>query len=700
MKIPICKFVTRLGHGLVAMTLACVTASPVLAYNSPVHVFSINDVQGGFSGSTFGPAGAIQDTSIICGVAGGAGCPDGIGPVTDKSGVTLYPVDSEFGYYVVDFLGAVQKVRDNDYLEGFVGNIPEGGIMISNAATDTYKVKPPLGTWCRGLGGNSVKCETEHYTTMEHVLSCHEVIPYFFSLPDLDTQAVLSFPPAAMDPRTFDCTFAGLDDVAYIISGGVLTSERLVNATPCEAVGDPVGCQMFPNDKTDMANNVALTTDYSVQLKDDGKPLYGWGTMHKRPNDVRMYARLQLPDEWKVPGADFTVTRAHLVVNHWITNNPNDQLRPEDLENEAATGRKPSYRIEGTPGTSTEVWKSTVPCYEGDSDAIDTEDGNVDPTFIGVGTVLRNMPYALDPAATPGTLPEDDPYALSADLVKGFTNAYYTTINRDPFEWSYDSDPDPLVQDFVGSPVPDDTLGEFISGPRWRLKPNKFGQDLPGLEIPLVECSPPPFEKDNIKYNVGVPTTTIINLLDWDTATKGPSPLATSKGWVDVTNNGFVEVADIINGIPVTTNGLPMTSDLDLAVYIKGDRKAVAVYEAWLEIDYTGEPGTTFDAEITDLIVPSPVAVSSIRNQNIITVRNNGPAVAEGSVDMSVESSAGWTASGWTRRLSIPAGASRTYTFNWNAMTTPQTLTWTFNVNAPGDTDLSNNTATAVSVVQ
>ena len=108
---------------------------------------------------------------------------------------------------------------------------------------------------------------------------------------------------------------------------------------------------MFPNDKTDMQNNIALSTDYSVQLKDDGKPLYGWGGLHKRPNDIRMYARLELPDEWKEPGADYVVTRAELVVNHWITNNPNDQLRPEDLENEAATGRKPSYRIEGTPGT-------------------------------------------------------------------------------------------------------------------------------------------------------------------------------------------------------------------------------------------------------------------------------------------------------------------------------------------------------------
>ena len=61
---------------------------------------------------------------------------------------------------------------------------------------------------------------------------------------------------------------------------------------------------MFPNDKTDMQNNIALGADYSVQLKDDGKPLYGWGATHKRPNDVRMYARLALPDAWKVEGAE------------------------------------------------------------------------------------------------------------------------------------------------------------------------------------------------------------------------------------------------------------------------------------------------------------------------------------------------------------------------------------------------------------
>ncbi|MGB5335214.1 MAG: hypothetical protein WBN07_06315, partial [Woeseiaceae bacterium] len=113
---------------------------------------------GGFDGSTFGTEPVDPDTgfSIICGV-GFTSCPEDNGPVVDKQGVTLYPVDSEFGFYVVDFLGAEGKVRDGDYMEGFVGNIEENGVQVgikvANAPTLKYKVKPPLGTWCQGLGG-------------------------------------------------------------------------------------------------------------------------------------------------------------------------------------------------------------------------------------------------------------------------------------------------------------------------------------------------------------------------------------------------------------------------------------------------------------------------------------------------------------------------------------------------------------------
>jgi hypothetical protein len=94
---------------------------------------------------------------------------------------------------------------------------------------------------------------------------------------------------------------------------------------------------------------MAVSESYSVTLKDDGKVMYRWGNLIKRPNDVRMYAKTPLPAEWKETDSEtsefvnITVTKAYLVIDHLITNNPNDQLCPEDLENEGATGRKPEY---------------------------------------------------------------------------------------------------------------------------------------------------------------------------------------------------------------------------------------------------------------------------------------------------------------------------------------------------------------------
>ncbi len=49
--------------------------------------------------------------------------------------------------------------------------------------------------------------------------------------------------------------------------------------------------------------------------------------------------------------------------------------------------------------------------------------------------------------------------------------------------------------------------------------------------------------------------------------------------------NDFVEEG-IVPG--VTTNGLPMTEDFDLAVYIKGDRKPTALFSARLVINGDG----------------------------------------------------------------------------------------------------------------
>ncbi|TGD73450.1 hypothetical protein E4634_10470 [Mangrovimicrobium sediminis] len=567
------------------------------------HTFSVLDLQGTGQGRNFGPRNTYNDAGIlnwpraICGidVRGSEACPlDGPQPFVDKGGITLYPVNTKFAFDVVDFLGAqVVGINDGEYGEGWVGDITENGevvgVKVSNAETDTYKVKPPLGTWCQGLGGTSIKCSTEHYTVMEHVLSCHETVPYFYADPVTGQQALLSFPDPA--DGTFDCTNAALDDNLLII-GGANDGLRLTSVTPLPEAGG----QIYANDNTTVLSDIATGTDYSVTLKDDGKPLYRWGSLIKRPRDIRFYVPMPLPAQWKEPGVDYPVTRAELQITHWITNNPNDQVRPEDLENEAATGRQVSYQEEGDGS-----WTSLYDCYEGDGDYLPTEEGETDPVPIGAGTVLRQTDtYALDPMATPGTSRNDPPYAFSSDLVGAFTNAYYTSINRDPFEWSYVNVDDAAAgtYDFVGTQWPlseaemDAQNLELVSGPRWRLKANKFGQDIPGLEIPLIECSAPPFGHDNIKYEVGSIVTTVINLLDWDEATNGPSPLSSTRGWVDVTANDFVEVAgyqdkveDGLDPVPFTTNSTPMTSDFDLVVYIKGDRKSTALYSARLVVE-------------------------------------------------------------------------------------------------------------------
>ncbi|MEZ5503368.1 MAG: hypothetical protein R3E50_12245 [Halioglobus sp.] len=578
------------------------TEAAVRVYGT-AHTFTINDLQANLDGQTFGQGGTYGASGIantpaaICGIGlpTTVTCPaDGPQPMVDKEGIRLFPVNSNFGFDVVDFLGAQEKsFLDGRYEEGFVGNIVKDnkviGVKVSNAETDTYKVRPPMGTWCQGLGGTSIKCSTEHYTVMEHVLSCHEVIPYYFADPSSGQQAYLTFPNP--EDGTFDCAEAALDD-NLIIRGGENDGQRLASATP--------GDQILANDNTTVLRDIAVSQDYSVTLKDDGKPLYRWGSLIKRPNDIRFYARMTLPDSWKQPGADFPVLGAALMVKHWITNNPNDQLRPEDLENEAATGRKPSYRVEANGD-----WTSLVDCYEGDGDYLPSEEGSVDPVPIPAGTVFKNAGFALDAGDDPGTQREDNPYAFSADLTDGFTNGYYTTVNRNPFQWSYVRQDAVNVFNFVGSdaPLSFEALAnqklKLVSGPRWRLKANKFGQDVPGLEIPMIECSPPPYGNDNIRYQVGTEVTTVINLLDWNVAVNGPSPLSTTRGWVDVAANNFVtvagetsEVAPGLNPVKYTTNGLPMTSDFDLAVYIKGDRKSTALYSAILLI-WVDEPPVT-----------------------------------------------------------------------------------------------------------
>jgi hypothetical protein len=271
--------------------------------------------------------------------------------------------------------------------------------------------------------------------------------------------------------------------------------------------------------------DILASEDFAVTLKDDGKYLFRWGTSDKAPTDVRLLTTIELPPEWKT-GDVYRVTRAELAVVHTIGNSPNDQIRPEDLENEGATGRLPTY-TEQPDGT----WTSNVDCYESDGD------------FIPAGTVLKNPDWAI-------------PQAGSADLQFGFTNAWYTTLDRDPFET------DPVSG----------------TGPRWRLKAPKFGQDIPGVEIPDVDCMEPPVKKDHIKYETGELTATVIDLLDWEAGVE--SPMALSTGWIAPTIQEFGDVPG------VTVNGVELTEDLDLSVYVKGEGKALNLYKAVLYLDY------------------------------------------------------------------------------------------------------------------
>jgi hypothetical protein len=144
---------------------------PDTTFYETTHLFSIDDVMGGFDGSTFGDSGAKQDRTIICGAPNSDvpsdECPE---TMSDKDGTTLYPIDSEFGLNVLDFVGGQRLVRDNNWQEGFAGDIEGGGVKISNVGTSTYKVEPPLGTWCQGLSSTAVKCSTEHYSGMYALL--------------------------------------------------------------------------------------------------------------------------------------------------------------------------------------------------------------------------------------------------------------------------------------------------------------------------------------------------------------------------------------------------------------------------------------------------------------------------------------------------------------------------------------------------
>ena len=479
------------------------------------HVFSTADVTGTFDGLTQGTVGdgtPVVDFNAV--------------PEITKEGVLLYPINSEFGYNVTDFVGAVEKdfVLDPAYEEGWVGDLtgPVGeqmGLVISNSPTDTFKTPALLGTWLGGLGGDTIKASTEHYVVMQNILSDQR------------------YPgdPDALYP---------LDDNLKMV-GGEYDGQYVVDILPL--VGDVNGDGVVdikdilqPNE-TQISENILVGADYSVTMKDDGKLLYRWGNVIKKPNDVRIEASLDLPDEWLQRSTEpedngliplFRITQAELVTNHTITNNPNDQIRPEDFENESAIGTLPTYEI--LPDGK---WVTTDAYYAGDG------------TLYPAGTVLRDP--ALVTAIAGSTLVAIG--ATSSDLDMGFTNAWYTTMDREPFEAVLNED---------GT--------DYIVGPRWRLQPDKYGQDLPSVDIPLDPSLPPPPTKDELKYESGADTTTVINLLDWALPV---SPLSISAGFQNLSGTTSI-------------NGLNMTDNFDVAFYLKGDINPATLYDTTLVMTY------------------------------------------------------------------------------------------------------------------
>jgi len=677
-------------------------------YNSPTHIFSIDDITGTFSGLTFADdPGFLDLTGSV------------VTPYIDKDGNELYGIDSEFGFYVNDFLGADQKVLDGDYAEGFAGNILDPsdstsviGLALRNAETDVFRSGAPLGTWSLGLGGATVKASTEHYNTMADVLSDQAfpgdpdaIAPLDNDLKMLDLRP--TGPDGALEPGlvheyyveeltealqraidnvggtdtlhsdidfdrdgindafttrtvTLDYDTDGDGTVETIEVGGIdLDNDGTADVVDSflNGFGTPADLvDLLEPNESSVTYDIAYSTDYSVTLKDDGKLLYRWGEAVKRPNDIRMEVNLELPEEWTEDldengiadilenGSEgFKITRAELIIVHDITNNPNDQVRPEDYENEAAIGRLPSHYIVTDPDDATNtLWVSPVDSYNGEGDllasyfkltptgeidlgaggtAVYDPDGalvgyrNEDMSGTPIGTVLRDM--ALADAAADADLTFE-----TEDLAEGFTAAWYTTVDREPFEWSYDMFPDdPYKNVYESFRSPEDAALEgytedaLVSGPRWRLTPNKFGQDLPGLEVPLTPNTPPPYQSDNIKYETGELTTTTLNLLDWGEDADGdgipdPSPLGTSLGWMtidpgrlDVDADGIIDEGwQQVNGslnagdeMPeglilsaITPNGVILEQDfLDTAVYLKGDRQDSAnLYDIRLVIEY------------------------------------------------------------------------------------------------------------------
>jgi hypothetical protein len=165
-------------------------------------------------------------------------------------------------------------------------------------------------------------------------------------------------------------------------------------------------------------------------------------------------------------------------------------------------------------------------------------------------------------------------------------------------------------------------------------------------------------------------TETIINLLDWN-EDNGLSPLKNSLGWVDTKKyNEFVTLSDKYTG--VSTNGLPMSEDFDLAIYIKGDQKPTTIYKATLLIEYDSDTSpvdpTDYDLVIDGLSITPARPVFGQEFTATFNIYNAGTAAAkEQSYTVVYTDNKGGYASNTNPILPLKSGEKKAFTYTQNA---------------------------------
>ena len=292
------------------------------------HVFSVDDITVTFGGETIGTIAdrdSVYDTSI---------------DKVTKEGVTLHPIDSEFGFYVDDFNEAIQKELDGDYAEGWAGDLVIGGEQVGVVRvrfTDRY-LQDSGGS---GHLAGRASAETPSRPRPSTTRSCRMSFPTrnYPGDPDadyaLDDNLILLSQNAAWDGSTSP-TFLPIPRPRRNDKNGdgVLDIRDLLN----------------PNEST-IEYDIAYSTDYSVTMKDDGKLLYRWGNTIKRPNDIRMEAELPLPDEWTRAGNPDALTKLFQITRpNWscITRSrttPTTRSDPRTSRTNPRSARLPTYEI-------------------------------------------------------------------------------------------------------------------------------------------------------------------------------------------------------------------------------------------------------------------------------------------------------------------------------------------------------------------